>query len=112
MSDTLLEFANPVLEIPNDAWPDEVKTALMFAALVWNAVLAAKGDIESVVKELPPKIARTQRDSREVISEMVEKLARRKLARFSHDRRLIAGIDTYWGGDQVRILAASTFAEM
>jgi hypothetical protein len=107
MSETLLEFAGPVLAVPDDAGPSEVRSCLLFAGVIWNAMVAARTDVDSVVRDLTPMVSKGLKISTEEASSLVRELANRKLERFPDDHRRVMDVETYWENGEVRILALS-----
>ena len=57
MSDTLLDYAQPLIDLlPDDHGPEELKAMLLFASLFWNAVGEAEEDLEEAVPILARKL--------------------------------------------------------
>jgi hypothetical protein len=104
VSDTIVEFARPLIdELPDDCSGERVETVLMFAASVWNAALAANGDLATAVHTVMTS------DKNPLPNEAkptVEFLVQRKQQHFAHDWRAIAQVQAYRDGGEIRVMAA------
>lgn len=117
MSDTLLEFADPLLDLlPADPAIEQLENALALGTLVWNCfVLEASGKDEDRQQagDIRAHVLATATRSGvayEVMEDLVNELADRKATLFPDDRRLIAGVDVRRAGDSFHIQAMSVIA--
>src|SRR4051794_27158330 len=87
MSDTLVEFARPVLdEIPDKNDVGQFEKALLYASMVWNAVTAVnEGQLQGHLEALARKIASSAEVPLEGVRFWIQRLAERKLQHFAHD---------------------------
>jgi hypothetical protein len=109
MSDTLVAFARPVLdEIPDKDDVEQFEKALIYAAMVWNAVTAGpENELQGHLDAIAGKIASSAGVPLEGVRLWVERLAQRKLQQFAEDPRMVLDVSAYDNGDEFRILAAS-----
>jgi len=110
MSDTLIEFARPLVDrLPVDPPVDDLKLVLTFASFVWNCVLNGANARELVLPN-----AQTALDVLGLsLSEgevVVDDLIRRKGEMFAGDDRIVMGIKVYRRDGELRILAASAWS--
>jgi len=87
---TLLDYAGPLLDgVLQDAPPEGIQDLLLFAAVVWNAVIQQQGDAgeaaRGLIADMKSKGYVPPPDG------LVLWLAHRKAIQFDHDTRLIKG---------------------
>jgi len=105
MSETLVEFAQPLLsKLPEGAGAAEWSEVLQIATLVWNGMVVSFPK-EKFIADLKQGIG-PDTD----VEGLVEELARRKVARFSDDLRFVFDVRTYEAGDRVHVTALSALA--
>ncbi len=109
MSDTLLEYAGPLINaLPDDAGLEELKRVLQLAAVVWNAVVEEDGDVDeaalNLVADMKSKLQVTPPEA------AIEWLADRRVFRFGDDPRVVLSLDVVRDGDRMRVLATSAGA--
>src|SRR5687768_3413578 len=116
MSDTLLEFAGPFLEMtvdPSDL--GSVRTGLSFAALVWNGLALLEKDHEEAEAFGVETLERAHAAlvdlgmSDDEAAELIALLDERKQTLFPDEDRLVVSVDAERRGGRLHILAASTF---
>ena len=114
MSDTLLEFAQPILELlPSDPARGQIENALMLGLLLWNSfVLEATGKDDDLKEAgaIRAHVLATATGSGvagHLMQGLVDELAARKKNLFPDDHRLIAGVDVRREGDHIYIQAMS-----
>ena len=86
ISETLLDFASPILELRPDDTPDaEIEKVLIYAVAVWNALIfeEIKGD-GHYISEI-----RERMSVNPVVESLVTELIQRKQTLFKEDYRLI-----------------------
>ena len=117
MSDTLLEFAQPILDLlPEDPALGQLENAFALGTLLWNCfVLDATGkdedrqeavDIRAHVLATATRAGVAQDD----MEDLLDELAGRKETQFPDDQRFIAGVDLRRDGDGFHIQAMSVIA--
>jgi len=106
MSDTLLDYARPLIDgLPDDAGLEELRALLKFASVVWNAVVEEDGDVDEAVLNLTTDMtAKLQGPPPEAV---IEWLAERKVYRYGDDPRIVLSVEVFRNGDQLRVMAAS-----
>jgi hypothetical protein len=109
MSDTLVEFARPLIDrLPADPPAEELKLVLTFASFVWNCVLKGANAHELVLPN-----AQTVLDilglSPAEAGAVVDGLIRRKKEMFVDDERLVVSVHAFRERGMLRILAASAW---
>ncbi len=109
MSDTLLEYAGPLINaLPDDTGLEELKRVLQLAAVVWNAVVEEDGDVDeaalNLVADMKSKLQVTPPEA------AIEWLADRRVFRFGDDPRVVLSLDVVRDGDRMRVLATSAGA--
>lgn len=105
MSETLVDFAEPLLsKLPEGAGAAEWGEVLHIATLVWNGIVVSFPK-DKLVADLKQGVGP---DSD--VEGLVEELAQRKVARFSHDLRFVFDVRTYEAGDRVHVTALSALA--
>jgi hypothetical protein len=117
MSDTIVEFAQPLLEeLLEDANdPDEVRAILLLASTFWNMTLAAddrraesgEAAAQALREDLINRLERALERPRSACQVLVDEMERRKRDLFPDDLRFVMEIDAYSTEDGVRVLAAS-----
>jgi len=114
MSDTLVEFAQPLLELlPDDPGIAMMQNVLSLGMLLWNCfVLEASPshDDRKEAGELRAHVLATANRSgvpRDLMADLLEELAERKRTLYPDDRRLIAGIDVRPDCDGFHVQAMS-----
>jgi hypothetical protein len=106
MSETLVEFAEPLLsELPKGAGAAEWAEALHIATVVWNGLVVCYPQ-EKLVADLKQGLGRDVD-----VEGLVEELARRKATRFSDDLRFVFDVRTHEAGDRVHVTALSALAQ-
>ncbi len=103
MSDVLQDFAKPLLfESVSDA---EIKDAIKFSILVWNASLVPslerKNWIETLIRQLSTP------DNTESVKSYVEMLLKRKKEKFPNIKRAIVDCQFSGSGKNLRFDVAS-----
>lgn len=105
MSETLVEFAEPLLsELPRGAGAEEWGDALQIATMIWNGLVVdfPKARLVADLKEgLGPDAD---------AAGLVEELARRKDTRFPSDLRFIVDVWTHEAGNRVHVTALTALA--
>jgi hypothetical protein len=102
MSDTLVSFAEPLLDaIPSNARAKDWDRALLSAAMAWNGVVA--GEEAKVIAEMEKAMGY---DSS--VHDVMNMLFERKRRLFQHDTRLIVNAQAIDTPEGVRVIAAST----
>ena len=116
MSDTLVEFAQPLLDLlPSDPALGQVRNAVALGSVLWNCfVLEASGKDEDLVEAdaIRARVLTTAAEEgvpRDLTADVLAELAERKRTLFSDDRRVIAGVDVRRQGDGFHIEAMSAF---
>jgi hypothetical protein len=106
ISDVLLEYVGPLVErLSLAARPEQLRTLLQLAAIVWNAMLDASGEPEDDARRM---IARMQsRFWTPPPTAVIDWLARRRILRYGHDPRLIASADVVRENDGIRVIATA-----
>src|SRR2546421_3158183 len=92
ISDVLLEYVGPLVQrLSLAARPEQLRTVLQLAVIVWNAMLDTSGEPEDKARRM---IARMQSKFwTPPPTVVIDWLARRRILRYGHDRRLIASAD-------------------
>ena len=94
MSDTILEYARPMIErLPDDHTFEELRATLVFAAVVWNVVLVP--DIRNAVAYLSTKMPPRLRVPPPKGLAVIRRLLTRKDRHFSSDDHFVAAIDVH-----------------
>ncbi len=105
MSDTLVEFAEPLLsELPQGAGAEEWGEALQIATMIWNG-LVVDFPKEKLVAELKEGLWPDAE-----AEELVAELAQRKDTRFPSDLRFIVDVWTHEAGNRVHVTALTALA--
>jgi hypothetical protein len=99
MSEQLVAFAEPLLAGAPET-PEDWRSTLLVAALVWNGVVDAVPHHE-IVAQLEPGLPTVD------VPGLVSFLAQRKQELYPADPRLILDIRTYVSGDRIHVTAAS-----
>jgi hypothetical protein len=117
MSDTLVEFAEPLMDefLEDEGDAAEVRSVLLLAATIWNMTLAAddrreesgEAAAQALRDELLDRLEPALERPRVVCEVIVAELERRKRELFGDDLRFVMEIDTYETEDGVRVIAAS-----
>lgn len=107
MSDVLQDFAEPLLmETSTD---DEVKMAIRFAILVWNASLMPKPEKEKELKALITQLSKSDNPSQTTTMKFyVDMLLKRKEEMFPDIKRAIIDCHFFGSGSKLRFDVAST----
>jgi len=105
MSDTLLDYAGPLIKaLPDDTGLEKLRMLLQLAAVVWNAVVEEDGDVDeaalNLVADMKSKLQVTPPEA------VIEWLADRRVFRFGDDPRVFLSVDVVREGDRMRVLAA------
>jgi len=106
ISEVLLEYVSPLVErLSLAARPEQLRTLLQLAVIVWNAILDTSGEPEDKARRMiatmqskfwtPPPAA------------VVDWLAWRRMLRYGDDPRLIASADVVRGSDGIRVIATA-----
>jgi hypothetical protein len=103
ISDTLLQFAAPLLDGGPHATEAQMKQSLMIAWTVWNAVVYA--DVVANNQPLESLRASTERDPQS--KSLTEQMIDRKRTLFGDDQRLIGEYELYRKGGELRLRAES-----
>jgi len=116
MSDTLVVFAEPLIEVLADpADLESCRGALTLASLVWNGLtlLEREGEeAESLGAETIEQVENTLIDlglAKDEVADLIDALAERKETLFPDEIRLIIGVDAQRRGDRMFVHAASTY---
>jgi len=117
ISDAIVEFAEPLVDefLEDGADAAEVRTVLLLAATLWNAVITAdelrsESDEAAAVQlrnDLIDRLEYALERPRGACEVIVDEMARRKRELFDEDPRFIVDIDTYDTADGVRVIAAA-----
>ena len=107
ISDVLLEYVGPLVErLSLAARPEQLRTLLQLAVIVWNAMLDTSGEPEDDARRM---IARMQSKFwTPPPTVVIDWLARRRILRYGHDRRLIASADVARESDGIRVIATGS----
>lgn len=104
MADTLLEYARPLIyQLPDDHTMEELKAVLVFAAVVWNAVVVE--DIRHAVVHLSTKMPPRLRVAAPKAVAVVRRMLTRKDLCFGGDHRFALAVDVHRDGTEVRVTA-------
>jgi len=106
ISDVLLEYVGPLVErLSLAARPEQLRTLLQLAVIVWNAMLDTSGEPEDDARRM---IARMQSKFwTPPPTVVIDWLARRRILRYGHDPRLIASADVVRESDGIRVIATA-----
>jgi len=112
MSDTLLEFATPLLEgLPAGALRSDYHDALQMAVIAWNlcvrAQAGAEADFDGRLTKAVSELNALSPDERAGFLEVVRALALRKLALFPDDRRIVMDVEAAQHGPDIRVLTST-----
>ena len=102
ISETLLEFASPILELKPDDTPDnEIEGMLIYAVTVWNALVfrEIKND-DHYLSEIRKRMSVSP-----VVESIVEELIKRKETLFKDDYRLIGDFKVSHENGQLNLWA-------
>ena len=77
----------------------------MLVSAVWNAVIAAKGDIDRAVADVSQTMAELQQQVSPKLRTVFEALAVRKLTSFGDDERIVTDVQLHREGADVRVVA-------
>jgi hypothetical protein len=88
ISQTLIEFLEPLLEIADEAVSqDQIRSLFQIGVGIWNAAtLEQSGDGDALLGELRGEI---ERSGEPLMTAIVDDLIRRKRSVFAHDLRLV-----------------------
>jgi hypothetical protein len=106
ISEVLLEYVSPLVQrLSLAARPEQLRTLLHLAVIVWNAMLDTSGKPEDKARRM---IARMQsRLSTPPPTSVIDWLARRRILQYGDDPRLIASADVVREGDGIRVIATA-----
>jgi hypothetical protein len=104
MSDTILEYARPMIErLPHDHTFEELRATLVFAAVVWNVVLVP--DIPNAVAYLSTKMPPRLRVAPAKGLAVIRRMLTRKDRHFSSDDHFVAAIEVHRVGGKAQVTA-------
>ena len=104
MPDTLLDYAEPLLErLPDDHTLEDIRAMLQFAAVVWNVVLVR--DIPGAVAHLSTKMPPRLRVRPAKAVAVIRRMLTRKDRDFSSDDHFITAVDVHRDGVALRFTA-------
>jgi hypothetical protein len=108
LSDSFEEFVRPLIgHLPPGFRLAKLREPLLLAAAVWNAVIAAKGDLGGAVAQVTEMMAELQQQPvSPKIPIVLEVLTARKSTSFGDDDRVIADLEVRRQGADVRVVAA------
>src|SRR5881398_804712 len=87
------------------ARPEQLRTLLQLAVIVWNAMLDTSGEPEDDARRM---IARMQSKFwTPPPTVVIDWLARRRILRYGHDPRLITSADVVRESDGIRVIATA-----
>lgn len=90
ISETLIDFASPILDsAPDGVTAEELKKGLVVAVTIWNAVVLDEWGVDQKYVDDVHKRLRSNPESAELIEALVE----RKREKFSNDLRAISDFD-------------------
>jgi hypothetical protein len=91
LSDTLLEFARPLLEhLPSDATPEQGEEVMRLAVTVWNAIVADRWERGTFhLREVHAHLEAAEEPGRTVMLSVLDALVARKRLLFEADLRAI-----------------------
>lgn len=112
LSDSFQEFVRPLIQrLPPGFRLTKLRDPLLLAAAVWNAVIAANGDVRRAVEEVTEMMAELQQQP--VLPQLrtvFEALAARKSTAFADDDRRVADLEVHRQGADVRVVARAMAA--
>ncbi len=119
MSDTLVEFAAPLLDdLPVDARIDDYSAALDFAAGIWNFLTLLDREHDLSRTKVPvdsaqmfaflDEIAFATGKTRDQAFDFLQLFTARKHRLFPDDRRIVGAVDVEDDGDRVHVVAVSS----
>jgi hypothetical protein len=104
ISETLLEFAGPLLDMLEKPWkPEPLRQSLTVATLVWNSVVLEEWGIRTESLERANELFRAIPDA--VRKFLFDELLLRKHSRFAEDRRLIGNFEIEEDNGELRVRA-------
>jgi hypothetical protein len=106
ISEVLLEYVSPLFErLSLAARPEQLRTLLQLAVIVWNAMLDTSAAPEDKARRM---IARMQSKFwTPPPAAVVDWLAWRRILRYGDDPRLIASADVVRESDEIRVIATA-----
>ena len=106
ISEVLLEYVSPLVErLSLAARPEQLRTLLQLAVIVWNAMLDTSGEPEDEARRM---IATMQSKFWTAPpAAVVDWLAWRRILRYGDDPRLIASADVVRESDGIRVIATA-----
>ena len=104
ISQTLIEFVEPLLEIADETVSqDQIRSLFQIGVGIWNAAtLEQSGDGDALLEKLRGEI---ERGGEPLMTTIVDDLIRRKRSLFAHDLRLVGHYELVfdeWGGFKLR----------
>jgi len=109
MSEVLMDFAEPILEVIDD--DRDFKAAITFSALCWNLSLLPSEDQRAHLNDALNAIAGTDLFKRHGIQQYIQMLLDRKEALFADDKRLIVDYEVVEDTAGPRLQVMSTPVE-
>ena len=106
MSEVLLDFAEPVLEIFDH--PEDFKATISLAALCWNCSFLQANEQRKSLNNL---INKSEPTARIEIEDCIRMLMERKKTVFANDRRMIANFEVVEQRDGSRLVVVSSLFE-
>ncbi len=107
MSEVLLDFAKPLLELTADRHFDKV---IVLAIACWNATLLPEEDQEAAINEVIHIFSSSGTRDVDLAKEAVQILLERKRRYFPDNKRLIADYRISHSKDQMHLMVASTLS--
>ena len=107
LSDSFHEFVRPLIKrLPPDYSGDRLKRPLVIAAAVWNAVVAAEGDIVLAAAFVEGMVSEgQQKPVLPTLRAVIQALAVGKATYFCDDHRIVMGVEVHREGADVRVVA-------
>ena len=109
MSEVLLEFAEPLLNIIDD--DRYFRLVIAMAALCWDISLHPQPEQQVHLNNLIEEMVRSTRLSREVCENCTRVLLERKRTLFADDRRIVLNYEIVENGGKERLLVMSAPAK-
>lgn len=107
ISETLLDFAAPLLDAANPETVEDMEAMLSFAAMVWNVAVADQ------TLDLPGKLAELRKELGPFgdDAQLLDSMLQRKREHFAGDRRLIGKVSVERLGDGINVKAEARLPE-
>ena len=103
ISETLLEFAAPILEFfDGEPTPENIRPAFIVAITAWNAVIFDESKEGTQFVEKTRKLLKTGPELA-----LFDSMVKRKKTEYGSDRRLIGDFEIYQEGGELRLRATA-----